>query len=855
MKKSFAWKILSIGLLLCGFGPIWVQQAVAQRDGPPAEVVYEIDWNERLKPNLGMQAHDHSLLGDAIDLQTGRLSFEQVDVSIPGNSDLPVEVRRRRNPSQSYGNEFADWQLVAPTISTKIMSTEILNGARWGKRRCSKPLKRAIPDSLFAQKEFNEIPGILLPQQYSDGVLLDVPGRASTQVLDKTVTGSWPADAQKVTAAGWYLTCIANIDGKGTEGFHAYAPNGDRYRFDVVRLRKGVSGQERWKIEPTRRGNYDVTGFGIEGTYYDVLAASQVVDVNNNWVRYDYDDQGRLTSIRANDGRRINFAYRSSTSIVVATATANPGSSDERRWTYSYGTESVYSYTTSSANGRATYEYSNVGGYAKRNLALTRVMLPDGRQWRFNLGGLFAGAVSGDSYRPRGSSEVVTCKQADQVVSVTHPDGMTGEFKLSERTVYMPISASGLGSPCPHASLGRRNSDAHTDMMSVVKKTLFGPGVPTATWKYSYETGGPERTTIIQPDGSKIYNIYPVISTAAPSAITSSALYANEFDATPLQLTEYTYLLEPAAGKGFFPSKPENTKPLRQKEVTLTRGSDWYKTRYSYISDRNASNYSYGFPTKIEKLSSLGGGRRTTDITYVKDENDWILGLTNTVTRNGKLFDDYDYDPAGRLVTHKRFGVTIARLGYVTSGRASGRIAWHKDALGRKTTYSSNWDRGVPVKIEYADNSSFERKVDRNGWVIRETNARGYITNYEYDDAGRLTKIDLPDDLNDWMDTDIDYTYSDGMLLQTATESYFKKTTTTYDAMLRPVRVEREDLRGERVAPGDYVETTYDAMGRVIFTSLPTYVDETNIYAPYGTITRYDALGRVKHRISSDRGR
>ncbi len=122
------------------------------------------------------------------------------------------------------------------------MSTEILNGSRWGKLRCSKPLERAIPQSRFAQEEFDEIPEILTPRMYSDGVLLDVPGRVSTQVLDKTAIGSWSANAQKVTTAGWYLTCIDNIDGNGTEGFHAYAPNGDRYRFDVMRLRKGVSG-------------------------------------------------------------------------------------------------------------------------------------------------------------------------------------------------------------------------------------------------------------------------------------------------------------------------------------------------------------------------------------------------------------------------------------------------------------------------------------------------------------------------------------------------------------------------------------------------------------------------------------
>ncbi len=839
MEKLFTWRMLSIGLLLSGLNLMLVQQAVAQRGDPPAEIVYEVDWSERLKPNQGLQPHDHSLLGDAIDLQAGGLSFEQVDVSIPGNFDLPVEIRRRRNPSQSYGNEFADWQLVAPTISTKIMSTEVLSGTRWGKSRCSKPLEYAIPDSHFGQKNFHEDRGIQPPGSYSDGVLLHVPGRVSTQLLDKTATGSWPANAEKVTVADWYLTCITNIDGNGTEGFHAYAPNGDRYRFDVMRWRKGVSGQQRWKIEPGSRGGHELTGFGIEGTYYDVLAASEVVDVNGNWVRYDYDDQGRLTSIRASDGRRINLAYRSSTSIVVATVTANPGTSDERRWKYSYDTQSVYQFEApSNPNGTATYGYSTIGGYLKRNLALTTVMLPDGRQWQFNLGGLFVGAVPGDKYTPLGFSEVVTCKQADQVVSVTHPDGMTGEFKLSERTVYMPISVlSSGGAPCPNASFGRRSSGSKVDMMSVVQKTLSGPGAPTATWKYRYETGGPERTTIIQPDGSKIYNIYPSISATTPSSITSSAVYSSESATSPLQITKYSYLLEPAAGSGFVTeSKPEDSRPLRTKEVTITRGSDWYKTRYSYITNRDASNYSYGHPTKIEKWSSLringnSHGVRTMDITYLKNSDNWILGLTDTVTRNGKLFDDYDYDARGRLTSHTRFGVTVATLGY----HSFGKLSTYEDALGRRTRYS-NYHRGAPRTIKRADGTTVTHTIDDNGWLTSATNARGYRTVYSYDDAGRLTSIDLPDS---WTDTRIAYTYSrDGQLQQTATKAS-TQTTTTYDAMLRPVQVRRQSLSGG--GGNIYTETGYDAMGRAVFKSLPS----TSAGSSIGIETDYDAFGRV----------
>ena len=83
-----------------------------------------LDWTERQDPNANLKAHDDTLLGDTIDLSSGRLSFEQVDVSLPGNSGLPVEIRRRLNPSQMQSGEFLDWQLAIPTISTKILDDE-----------------------------------------------------------------------------------------------------------------------------------------------------------------------------------------------------------------------------------------------------------------------------------------------------------------------------------------------------------------------------------------------------------------------------------------------------------------------------------------------------------------------------------------------------------------------------------------------------------------------------------------------------------------------------------------------------------------------------------------------------------
>ncbi len=83
-RNFFNLRSIFITILFCGFQFLSLSAIAQGPGGPPPETIYKIDWSERLAPSLGLKAHDHTLLGDAIDQQTGRLSFEHVDVSIPG---------------------------------------------------------------------------------------------------------------------------------------------------------------------------------------------------------------------------------------------------------------------------------------------------------------------------------------------------------------------------------------------------------------------------------------------------------------------------------------------------------------------------------------------------------------------------------------------------------------------------------------------------------------------------------------------------------------------------------------------------------------------------------------------------
>lgn len=808
----------------------------AQRGGPPPETIYRIDWNERLNPNVGLKAHDDGLLDDKIDFSTGRLSFETVDVSLPGNSALPVEIRRRRNPSQAIYNELADWQLAVPSISTKISQTEVTKGVRWGKTRCSASLSSSIPNSTFAPG--GAFGDVVLPSKYSDGVLLDVPGVSSSHLLNKTVTASWPAAAQKVTTDGWYFTCIPNIDGNGTEGFFGRAPNGDRYTFNVMKWRKFVSYDDAWVI---RYDNVNGTSsyYGQNWYFYDTLAVSQVTDVNGNWVNYNYDSLGRLTSIAANDGRQININYADGTSNQIASVVANPGTASQRQWTYQYGYSQVNQYAPpASADGVATISAVSV-------YTLTSVALPNGRQWLYNLAGLNVKAVSGTSYAAKPGGQQVNCVQQNQTVSVTHPDGVVGTFVLQERPAYIALNghSSPYGPPCPNSSLGRGGLPI-ADVMAVTSKSLAVPGMPTLTWSYTYNPGGDNtnKATINLPDGTKRIKSYSIPNFY--SALLKEETFPSVSSTTPLETVAYTYAFEGAAGGDFVGSNMQEVyTPLRRQLVTITRGSDWYKTQNTYVTDRTAANYSWGSPTNISQWSSLGGGTRSTDIVYHHDLTNWILGHPSAVTRNGKLFDSYAYDASGRLVTHQRFGVTVATLGYYTGGAQAGRLNWIRDGLSRQTTLS-NWYRGSPQSITKPDNSSTSYTIDENGWVKSNTDAFNATTSYSYDSIGRLTQLTPP---SPWNPTTVSYSYSGGYLYQTATHGS-EQTTTTYNAMLWPIQALAQSLSGG--GNSIYTNTSYDPLGRVTFASLPSASSGSSI----GIVSSYDALGRVTQKQETASG-
>jgi RHS repeat-associated protein len=251
-------------------------------------------------------------------------------------------------------------------------------------------------------------------------------------------------------------------------------------------------------------------------------------------------------------------------------------------------------------------------------------------------------------------------------------------------------------------------------------------------------------------------------------------------------------------------------------------------------------------PTATPLPSVPGSVSKTEVITYHDNTTKWVLGQVASVTdvATGLVQSATTYDPVTALPTATyAFGKPQSTMTY----NADGTLATVKDGRNNTTTFS-NWKRGIPQTIQYADGTSQTAAVNDAGWITSVTDENGYATGYGYDAMGRLSGITYPTgDSTVWASTarsfvpvaSAEYGIPAGHWRLTETTGNAVKIT-YYDGLWRPLLVREYDA-GNVSGTQRFTRTAYDAAGRVSFTSYPS----TSSNPTTGLWTLYDALGRV----------
>ncbi|UPG88327.1 hypothetical protein L2Y96_12940 [Luteibacter aegosomaticola] len=835
-----------------------------------AAVTPESEYQKRVKVSEDIQPVGDHPFGENISLYNGALSFDENDVTLPGQGPDIVISRSFRPadvPPQSVyydfiDNALVDWSLETPRIETLSAASSTANldpppDAQWyflsDAQRCSSQLP--------AQSEFVSFKGTVITypaENWWHGIQLIVPGQGSQDVLTRdTANTQTPAMVDTsgnaivfpwLTKARWAIGCLPSTsNGQPGEGFLAVSPEGMRYYMDALFY---------------QRTDYVAEGGG--GALHRRLVTmkvSRIVDRFGNTVNYHYDVNGNLTQIDSPDGRTVSLGYDTWQNPAkdasgnfydppgyrLRSVTAQPGSAHPRTWTYNYTTDPVIP-------------------------RLSSVQLPDGSAWSFNLGG-FA-PLPGDGSLIMNAGCDYTLRPQDAVASqgsITQPSGVTGTFYL-QSTIrgrsYVPYACLNVNGSF------QTNYPAAYKQNSLVRRELSGAGIGTLAWTYSYSspndswstctTGCPTTVTTEMVDPSNRTTRYTFSNRfdASESLLLQSTLYTGNDTSTAVRTETTDYALPPDDGSWPYPwPKMLGATPVHSinpdqagrlvpvtKKTTGQDGDTYTWAAQSFDAFAN--------PAQVQRYSSVAG--QTDGITettgYLNDPAYWVLGQTLQVVKNLPLPAETEavntYTAQDELLTRARFGQTLMTYGY----NGAGQLASYTDG-NQHTTTLTNYVRSIPGLVTYPDASTEQFGVDEFSEVSSVTNQAGNATSYAYDSVGRLAQITYPaGDTVGWAPRVFSYAFV-GVDERGVPANHWRRTidqgdrtdVTYFDALLRPMLAGRS-----RASDGGLATTTvtvHDWKGNVTFQSYADDGAKAFTEVTDGISTNYDPLSRPIQRI------
>ncbi|MGO4220777.1 wall associated protein [Lysobacter sp. TAF61] len=848
MKNSMNWPL---GLLLA----FACTPAFSQEANRPWE-----EYDKLFKASEAVGALGPDLFGDAVDLASGALSFSATDVSVPGNSKLPVAITRSYVVSSRKGKSvgasgttvdlpFADWDLDIPNLSGVFASN-------WPKKRCS---ASPSPPSVSSGGETFQA------EDYWQGNEAHMPGGGEMlQVVAGTPKPATGGPYLWVTSGFTYFSCITGTQNgpADEEGFLAVTSDGTTYRFDrMAQFYETPLKSAKSSITIPRRKN--------------ALYVSRIEDRFGNSVTYTYSNAPnapvKLDRIDASDGRSITIGY----------------------------TTEGYISTVSNGTQTWSYQYSNP---TASTFSLASVILPDNvaghsSKWTINFSALSSAVIRYDQGQPGADDPVRSCGDPGDVITggavgtITHPSGAVGEFSIEpwrHGRSNVPMVCGNYTSPYNDSNDDVAVYPLQYDAFSLTKKRVTGPGLVAALWTYNYydETMWAQNTGPICTSGSCMQPTC-VSDDCARTATTEVAGPGGEW-------TRYTFgnsyrynegkllKVQRGTGPGDIRRTDSSTYELAQSGQSFAtpigtspqlRGSgftsEYLRPQRSSVIDLDGVLYTstvasgvggfdaFARPLSVTKASNLGCTpcSRTDSTVYSDNLSKWVLGQVATVTNTntGKVVSRTDYDATTALPL-RTYSFGNPQPSQTLTYYGDGTVATVKDGNNNVTTLSS-WKRGIPQTIQHPatpdspSGATESAVVGDVGWIMSSTDENGYSQSYQYDAMGRPTIITYPAG-EGWNPTTRTFDPvavsefgipADHWRLTTQTGTGV--TTTFYDGLWRPVLTWTRD---SAVAGTDsFVVNRYDVRGQLIFTSYPVGSLTSVNDALTGTSTAYDILGRV----------
>jgi YD repeat-containing protein len=583
------------------------------------------------------------------------------------------------------------------------------------------------------------------------------------------------------------------------------------------------------------------------------MLVTRIEDRFGNYLTYTYDSSDRLTGITASDGRALSVQY-SDSGHLIRSITLQAADVASRTWTYAYAPRP---------------------GDRPGATELASVSLPDGKGvWTFDLAALTNNAWVDLRETASVCDTVATPNNvaASYTGTITHPSGLTGTFTVAPVKRGRSYVYRDCWNPTPNGSSAPTSpgSFAHTPKawygMAIKSRQYSGAGLASPyVWQYSYSpaneswsqdscaSAGTCARTVwtdeTDPRGNGTRHTFSNVYDASESNLVRTDYYAGAVGGTLLRSEISTYA-NPTGGPwpasmGYNPQPFANQAQTRQVSPLAKR--DIVQDGNTYTWEAEAFN-SYAQVTKVKRSNSFQSAvEEQTD--YLNDTVLWALGLPTKVTNltTGEVVDQYVYNSTNDTLAERwHFGQKLMSYSF----NAQGQLASFTDG-NTKTTTLGSYKRGIPQSIGYPDGTSQSLVVDDLGQIRSITDQAGATTTYTYDPVGRLARIDYPSgDEQAWYPKTFTYDFVTGAERGLGANHWRRtvakgaqRQVTYFDAQLRPVLADTY-IDGNAGSHSN-VRSDYDFKGLTTFASYPIDGTPSLSAITAGTLSTYDALGRL----------
>ena len=452
--------------------------------------------------------------------------------------------------------------------------------------------------------------------------------------------------------------------------------------------------------------------------------------------------------------------------------------------------------------------------------------------------------------------------------------------------------------------------DANGNMSRVVTQRTAnandGTGAHTTTYSYGNTIGGQSPVTLVTDPMGNDTTASMGGTCPAEAYVCQTQYYTGSHSSGTLLktvTTQYSYMADPYTVYTGLSAVYANVVPVSQTvawpggktsqtTTTYDSGFTFYVYQPSTGTNKQYTAY-YGTPV-LKTASDYGNGApgavlRQISTTYQWQGNSsYLTGNLLTLVSKEQTLDgrsnlcaetDYGYDDSSRLFTSTISTQHVSPPGPVrgnlssvtrqlrgTTGPCQGSGSWTPipsyvnaydtgttyqsiEPLGNTTTYaySTSFAGAYPTTVTNALSQSTSFNYDFNtGLKISTTDPNSQTTSYTYDLMERLTQINYPDGGQ----TSFAYTDTPDASSVQVTQKIISGSNLVATAKVDGLgRTTLEELNSD--LPIDYVETTYDADGRM---STVTNPYRSTSDPTYGVTTyyKYDGLSRIMTLIPPD---